>query len=549
MPKQAKKPRGFDAAIPAAVGDRFIGELKQLLDELANEGGFKEQYQRDECFSKYCDQTTTSPTVRRDRAIKKWLDTEARNARTTSRIMFGLAFEQDFGWATWEQIRTCARELIERVLGPVVYPDVIQSGVYTNGASTRVRKSPSAALFKLAGEGHISTSAIKHWLAAFSGTLMSSQTLSLMESSMLFTVPKTSEIDRAAAKEPECDMILQRSVGIHIRQRLKVFGIDLKDQTRNQELARTAVTKGLATVDLSSASDSITTQLVLELLPLEWFSLLDDLRVKSVILDAGQKTECLHTLSMFSSMGNGFTFELESLLFYALTRAVCELSDNRGRVSVYGDDIICPSAVIPRLRNVFGFLGLLMNPKKTHDTGLFRESCGSHWWNGVDVKPFYVREAVRDLPQLVNHLNHLLEWNGRGWGFFTSEVAYQFWKRWIEYVPEKIWGGIDPADPSALVTGHSPRNRVVLKSRRSKRPSRQAEILWHLYRDRHQTVPKSIIDEHLILDVTNDKGEVVVGEEAHLVIDPRVVVGFKLLPFVSRGERTSWSPGIPWELG
>lgn len=520
-----------ETTIPPVVGDRFLNELSQLIDGM-DQASFKVRYQKAEMLSKYSDPTTTPADERRSAAIRKWMATEQRNLQTNPRLFIG---DTDLGWVNSDTLVERARELIARVLGPLEYPSVIQDGCHTNGASTRVRKSPSAALFKLMGEGHISSSAIKHWLAAFSGTRLSSQTLSLMESSVLFTVPKTSSIDRVAAKEPECNMLLQRSVGNHIRRRLKVFGIDLNDQTINRELARTAVARKLATIDLSSASDSISKVLVERLLPYDWFSLLDDLRVKSTIIDGDT-----HELEMFSSMGNGFTFELESLIFYALTRVVCHLSGVRGRISVYGDDIIAPVGIVPRLSRVFHFFGFTMNLKKTHYRGSFRESCGLHSWKGVDVTPFYVKRAVRTLPDMINHLNALLEWDGRGWGFFLTEEAYHFWVKWKEYIPKFLWGGIDPSDPTALVTGDNPRLRLVPRTRKAPRPAAAGLDLWLLRcdvsRSQDMTVdPFAALCEHDVAAFVRC-----------IVVDPRFKVGYKAKPLVSRGERTTWSPDLIW---
>jgi hypothetical protein len=132
---------------------------------------------------------------------------------------------------------------------------------------------------------------------------------------VLFTVPKSSEIDRVACKEPEVNMFMQRSVGAHIRRRLRRVGVDLNDQTVNQHLAKIAVDQGLATIDLSAASDSITEQLVVNWLPPEWFLLLNRLRVHNVDVDG-----TLHPLQMFSSMGNGF---------YVRVRVIALLCDDK----------------------------------------------------------------------------------------------------------------------------------------------------------------------------------------------------------------------------
>jgi len=277
-----------------------------------------------------------------------------------------------------------------------------------------------------------------------------------------------------ACKEPEINMFLQRAVGTHIRDNLLKFGIDLRDQTVNQRLAQSALADGLATIDLSAASDSITRQLVFELLPFEWYSLLDDLRVKTVNLPDGS----IHTLEMFSSMGNGFTFELESLIFWALTRAVARKLGTKGRISVYGDDIICSQKTAPFLAQIFGWFGFKVNSKKSNWTGSFRESCGKHYDHQWDVTPFYIREPVKTKTDIIRLLNRLLSWDGRGFGLILNQDVLSFHKKWAKAIPESLWGGVDPERIDSLVTGHRPRARLIRKTRNSSRPEAGALIHW-----------------------------------------------------------------------
>jgi hypothetical protein len=358
-----------------------------------------------------------------------------------------------------------------------------------------------------------------------------------------------------ACKEPEINMLLQKSVGNHIRRRLKVFGVDLNDQTVNQNLARVAVSKKLATIDLSSASDTITKQLVINLLPFEWWSLLDDLRVKSTTMKEQNE---LHKLEMFSSMGNGFTFELESLLFYAITRVVCWKSGIRGRISVFGDDIIAPVAVVKRLQRVFSFLGFTMNPKKTHFTGLFRESCGKHYYGGLDISPFYIRRRISTLPDLISLLNKFLEWDGRGWGFLQTPEAIRFHRKWSAFVPVILHGGLDPEDPSALVTGGVPRHRLIVKTR--KRKPAKLELprlhLWHLTKDSANSLNALYglepVDQFTSRSKTFwDKGykasvadllEYLDTESIGIEVNPLAKVGFKHESIEAYGARTTWKP-------
>jgi hypothetical protein len=204
------------------------------------------------------------------------------------------------------------------------------------------------------------------------------------------TVPKNAKTDRVIAVEPGLNLWFQKAIGSMIRKRLRRVGIDLNDQTRNQRLCRLASKyDDLATVDFSSASDSISKLVVEELLPPDWFSIMDSCRSHFGIIDNKPIL-----WEKFSSMGNGFTFELESLIFFAAAKAVTELTAQRGKVSVYGDDVILPSACYQLFSSFTGFLGFVVNDSKSFHSGPFRESCGAHYYLGIDVKPVYLKSRL-----------------------------------------------------------------------------------------------------------------------------------------------------------
>jgi len=226
------------------------------------------------------------------------------------------------------------------------------------------------------------------------------------------TVPKNAKTDRGIAIEPTLNQFLQGGIGIYIRSRLRRVGVNLKDQGINQRAAAVALEKSLATVDLSAASDSISGSLVLELLPLPWYHLLDQLRSKSISVDGEWVS-----MEKFSAMGNGFTFELESLIFWAIAQSCIELTSSRNiRAIVYGDDIILPSESLPLLQETFDWVGFSINRKKTHHNSLFRESCGVHYFDGIDVTPIYLREPLVSLDRLIHGHNQAVRCALR-WGY------------------------------------------------------------------------------------------------------------------------------------
>lgn len=217
-------------------------------------------------------------------------------------------------------------------------------------------------------------------------------------------VPKDALVDRVIGVEPHMNVYAQLGFGKVIRRRLKRVGVDLDDQTPNQEAARTGASNGnLATVDLSSASDTISTELVEFLIPEHWYRHLAMLRSYRGTLD-GNVVE----YEKFSSMGNGFTFELESLIFWALSSATLDvLSLPVSALKVYGDDIVIPTQSYSLLVQVFSFCGFEINHRKSFASSPFRESCGAHWWLDVDVKPVYIDSVPGNVLELFGLINQI----------------------------------------------------------------------------------------------------------------------------------------------
>lgn len=207
------------------------------------------------------------------------------------------------------------------------------------------------------------------------------------------------------------------------RLRKHKIGYNLDSQsTVNREMARIgSITSKIATIDVKTASDTIAYKPVEFLLPPDWFKFCDALRATHTLYPCGT----LHKNHKFSSMGNGFTFELESLLFFTLAYATCKVlkidtKDELGQQIVYsfGDDIICPSACVGTLTKVLAYCGFTLNIEKSF-TGLekFRESCGSDYWDGGNIRPFYIREVPRnetDLIKLANAIKHYAFRRGSG---------------------------------------------------------------------------------------------------------------------------------------
>jgi hypothetical protein len=213
-------------------------------------------------------------------------------------------------------------------------------------------------------------------------------------------VPKNAKTHRPIIVEPILNGLFQLGVGSYLKDRLALSGLDLRDQDVNRKLARKGSIDGsLATIDLSSASDTISWGLIADLVPFEWLEFLGQFRTGTFSYDG-----CSYSLEKFSSMGNGFTFELESLVFWALALATtARVGGDVSLVGTFGDDIIVPSEAAPLLFEVLDASGFWVNPEKSFWHGPFRESCGADWLRGEDVRPFYFKEEVSDKYLYVFH--------------------------------------------------------------------------------------------------------------------------------------------------
>jgi len=222
----------------------------------------------------------------------------------------------------------------------------------------------------------------------------------LVHNNNIVFVPKTTMVDRTIAVEPLLNGYLQKGIDLELRDRLKRVSIDLSDQGRNQELARLgslpAEPDPYVTIDLSSASDSISTEVVRRLLPPDWFDLLNSSRCHTYILE---KTE--HRYEKFVSMGNGFCFPLETLIF----ASVCAIYSKPGDFTVYGDDIIVRQSVASQVIKTLWQLGFRHNTGKTFLQGPFRESCGADWYAGRDVRPLTLDYAFDSVENVIKFYN------------------------------------------------------------------------------------------------------------------------------------------------
>lgn len=297
------------------------------------------------------------------------------------------------------------------------------------------------------------------------------------------TVPKNWKTNRTIACEPEGNLFLQLTVDGYLKTRLKALGCDLSDQSKNQGLARKGSIDGdFVTIDLSMASDTLSFNTVWFLFPFDWARYLSDIRSPCGFGLGREFTYC-----KFSSMGNGCTFTLETLVFLEACRAVGSTDH-----AVYGDDIVIRRCHYPSLLKVLRFLGFRVNQEKSFIDGPFRESCGGDFFNGTNVTPFYLREEPKLLPVLAHQVNGLAAVSlpgGRLWAYLRKIVH----EKEIPIVPhsgsstEGVWVDIRTAYSLGLIKSRKGQPWVpcykgfVPKTRNLECFNIQTYTLWFLY--------------------------------------------------------------------
>lgn len=254
---------------------------------------------------------------------------------------------------------------------------------------------------------------------------------------IFFTVPKDGKTFRGCCKEPSLNVAFQLDVGRLMKSRLHRIGIDLRSgQQLHRQLAREAsVTGDLATIDMSNASDTLCRVLVKLVLPDQWHELLNSLRATHT-----RMKRQWYRLEKFSSMGNGFTFELESLLFATLARSVIiDAGGDPDLVKCYGDDLIVPAVHYRDVTAALRMFGFTPNMKKTFAEGPFRESCGGDFFDGTPVRAHFLKE-LPDEPQkwiaLANGLRRVAFANADGGPRWA--LVRRAWLRCLDPIPIAI---------------------------------------------------------------------------------------------------------------
>lgn len=414
---------------------------RPAIDSYSCSSTFARDWAAYNLIRKYPGLPGTTQRERKEKALQAWTSAENSCRITNVRLRSLMAGDNTLlstplgsleNSPTLAQAISLAQIKIERILGPFSFKAVTEECRWSGGATFDLRRG-STIHQKMSDVISVTRRAESilrrllrrdiHWMSSVldcevSGPCTLLGDMKVVRGSRLITVPKTAFIERPIAAEPTGNAFLQQGVGRYIRKRLKRATVDLDDQSWNQWLASKAHSHGYSTLDLESASDTVSIALVELLLPSEWVHYLKQLRSPAVRL-GGSDNWIL--LEKFSSMGNGFTFELESLIFYGLASAISELmGQGDANLAVYGDDLIVKRECSESLVNLLAFMGFKTNMSKSFVDGNFFESCGKHYFKGLDVTPANQTSNILGLPDVIRFHNRLYRWSWRVEGGFSK---------------------------------------------------------------------------------------------------------------------------------
>lgn len=290
--------------------------------------------------------------------------------------------------------------------------------------------------------------------------------------SKLVFVPKNVTKLRSISMEPASLQFVQQGVMRALyryfrKQKFLKHHIKLEDQFLNRSLAYDgSITNKYATIDLSSASDLVSNDLVKRLFSTspELFRWIVGTRSRKTKLPDGTKID----LKKFAPMGSALCFPIETLIFCACAYLAVLLAKEQGLIrdnetgiytemfSVYGDDIIVPLGAYNICCDVLNSLGFRINSEKSYSDSPFKESCGGNYLCGLDVTPirwkvsFEQEDASQDSSVYNSMCSFANDFEAKGY-----RVARCFCLKWINSYHHPIFTdqiGVSPKIHSPAAT-------------------------------------------------------------------------------------------------
>lgn len=267
-------------------------------------------------------------------------------------------------------------------------------------------------------------------------------------------VPKDARGPRLISMEPLEYQFIQQGLGRALVRHFEKKSpwtrryVNFTDQCINRDLAlHNSVTRRYATLDMKEASDRVSLELVRRIFARrpDVLRSLEASRTVRTELPDGEIIE----LKKFAPMGSALCFPVEAFVFWLLAKVIMKRERIVGRVYVYGDDIVVPCELVPRLFELFPKYGLMFNEDKCFTSGYFRESCGLDAYKGFICTPVRLRKLLpqsRKQPELIVSAVELANYlHKRGYwrtSRYVAGVVQQHWHVGILTAPSVNFGGL-----------------------------------------------------------------------------------------------------------
>lgn len=272
------------------------------------------------------------------------------------------------------------------------------------------------------------------------------------------SVPKNDKTDRFINVEPFFNVLIQACIELYIRKVLRIrgndLGIDMPEFVwKNGQWSKSSLhissaqhlhgvmikDDHLCTIDLKNASDSTLMWVLYKLVP-RFASIIDATRSRVISLD-----ETRIEPMKVSSMGNGYTFGLMTLILYAAGVA------NSISIRVYGDDIIIPNVDALDYIQILESLEYTVNYEKSFIYHPFRESCGYFYHRDLGYLTSFDIHFIEDVSDFIVTTNKL---------YVLHECCVKFGDVELQEIFLKAWKGLLALSPT-LQKGPTPPSMYV----------------------------------------------------------------------------------------
>lgn len=217
-------------------------------------------------------------------------------------------------------------------------------------------------------------------------------------------VPKSFKTPRIIAMEDAYRQFHMQAIRRGLERSLAENGYEkyltLHDQAGNRNSCHTGSIDGrYCTIDLSSASDSLSRTLVGMIFPSNvWREMNYYLPTHfKVSVNGRVETRKMH---MFCTSGSALTFPVESMVFLAILLYAGDIAklfygEDMLPCRVFGDDMICDTRAFPIVLDILYRLGFVVNTEKSFSSNTqYRESCGVEYCGGYDTATKYWPRAT-----------------------------------------------------------------------------------------------------------------------------------------------------------